>query len=265
MSNATFLEKLLDGAGVEWMPLKDLAQIKNGSDWKKLDEGDIPVYGSGGIMGYVDTFSYDRPTVLIPRKGSITNIFYVDQPFWNVDTIYYTEIDESRVVPKFLYYFFCTIDLMSLDTGSGRPSLTQAILNKIEVPIPCPDNPEKSLAIQAEIVRILDTFAELTAELTAELNTRKKQYNYYRDLLLSEAELQKEDLEWKELGELGSFIRGKRFTKSDYVEDGVNVIHYGEIYTQYGVYTTHARSHVGNDLAESLRYAEPGDRSEERR
>ncbi len=59
---------------------------------------------------------------------------------------------------------------MALDTGSGRPSLTQAILNKLKIPIPCPDNPEKSLKIQAEIVRILDTFTELTAKLTAELN-----------------------------------------------------------------------------------------------
>ena len=71
----------------------------------------------------------------------------------------------------------------------GCSRLTQAILNKIPIPIPCPDNPDRSLAIQAEIVRILDTFTELTAELTAELTTelnlRQKQYEYYRDLLLS--------------------------------------------------------------------------------
>ena len=180
-----FMEKLLNGAVVEWHPLDSVAKIKHGKDWKGLNEGDVPVYGSGGIMGYVDTYSYNKPTVLIPRKGSITNIFYVDTPFWNVDTIYYTEIDTQVIVPKYFYYFVKTIDLLSLDTGSGRPSLTQSILNKIPVPIPCPENPKKSLEIQAEIVRILDAFTAMTAELTAELKLRNQQYQYFRDKLLT--------------------------------------------------------------------------------
>jgi len=189
MSSMNFMEKLLDGSGVEWQRLEQIAKIKHGKDWKGLNSGEVPVYGSGGIMGYVDEYAYNKPTVLIPRKGSITNIFYVETPFWNVDTIYYTDIDVSKVVPKYLYHFVKTIDLMSLDTGSGRPSLTQAILNNILIPVPCPENPKKSLEIQAEIVRILDTFTELTAELIAELiaelTARKKQYSHYRDLLLS--------------------------------------------------------------------------------
>lgn len=185
MIGLSFIKKLLDGASVTHLPLEKIAKIKHGKDWKKLASGDIPVYGSGGIMGYVDTYSYDKPTVLIPRKGTITNLFYVDSAFWNVDTIYYTEIDETKILPKYLYYVIKTIDLMSLDTGSGRPSLTQAILNKLLIPMPCPDNPEKSLAIQAEIVRILDAFTAMTAALTAELNMRKKQYNYYREKLLA--------------------------------------------------------------------------------
>ncbi len=207
MSGMNFLERLLDGVAVEWQPLEVVAKIKHGKDWKGLNAGDVPVYGSGGIMGYVDRYLCDKPTVLIPRKGSITNIFYVETPLWNVDTIYYTEIDTLRIVPKYLYHFIKTIDLMSLDTGSGRPSLTQAILNKIQIPIPCPDNPDRSLAIQAEIVRILDTFTALTAELTAELSDRKKQYNYYRDRLLT---FEKGEVEWKTLGEVAlDFGRGK--------------------------------------------------------
>ena len=161
-------------------------------------------------MGYVDTFSFNKPTVLIPRKGSITNIFYVETPFWNVDTIFYTEIDDLKIIPKFFYYFIKTIDLMALDTGSGRPSLTQAILNKIQIPIP-------PLNIQTEIVRILDAFTELTAELTAELNTRKKQYNYYRDQLLS---FEQGDVEWKALGEIGDVRMCKRILKSQTSSEG---------------------------------------------
>lgn len=200
------LEKLLDGAVVEWVALDSIAKIKHGKDWKGLAEGNVPVYGSGGIMGYVDTYSYNKPTVLIPRKGSITNVFYVDMPFWNVDTIYYTEINTQIIIPKYFYYFIKTIDLLSLDTGSGRPSLTQAILNKIQVPIPCPENPEKSLKIQSEIVQILDKFSEMTTELTAELSMRKKQFNYYRDQLFN---FEESEVEWRKLGEVVSIKHGK--------------------------------------------------------
>ncbi|OFN28007.1 MULTISPECIES: restriction endonuclease subunit S [Moraxella] len=174
-------EHELAKVGFEWKRLGEVAKIKHGKDWKKLAIGDIPVYGSGGIMGYVDTFSYDKPSVLIPRKGSITNLFYVETPFWNVDTIYYTQIDTSQILPKFLYYFIKTIDLMQLDTGSGRPSLTQAILNKIQIPIP-------PLSIQSQIVQILDTFDALTQSISdglpKEIQLRQKQYEYYRELLL---------------------------------------------------------------------------------
>ncbi|WP_304674193.1 restriction endonuclease subunit S [Neisseria polysaccharea] len=167
---------------VVWKTLGEVVNIKNGKDWKNLSSGDIPVYGSGGVMGCVDTFAYDKPSVLIPRKGSITNIFYVDFPFWNVDTIYYTEIDTSKLKPKFFYYFMRTIDLMALDTGSGRPSLTQTILNKIKIPIP-------PLPEQEKIVAILDKFDTLTHSISEglpyEIALRRKQYEYYRGQLLS--------------------------------------------------------------------------------
>jgi len=188
---AFYRDKLLTfpQGDVEWKNLEEMAKIKHGRDWKNLKAGTIPVYGSGGIMGYVDSYTYDKPTVLIPRKGSITNIFYVDTPFWNVDTIYYTEIDTAKLIPKYLYHFIKTIDLMRLDTGSGRPSLTQAILNKLAIPIPCPDNSEKSLAEQTRIVAILDRFETLTNSLQEglprEITLRKKQYAYYRDMLFN--------------------------------------------------------------------------------
>ncbi len=100
----------------------------------------------------------------------IRNIFYTEEAFWNVDTIFYTEINEAHVAPKYFYYFMSNYNLTALSTDSTRPSLTQTILNKILIPIPYPDNPEKSLEIQTEIVRILDTFTELTTELSARKN-----------------------------------------------------------------------------------------------
>jgi len=195
-NNQSKIEKLIAELcldGVEFKGLGKVVKIKNGKDWKRLGEGNVPVYGTGGVMGYVDTFSYDKPTVLIPRKGSITNIFYLEEPFWNVDTIYYTEIDVRQIEPKFFYYVIKNIDLEKLDTGSGRPSLTQAILDKIKIPIP-------PLKIQKEIVKILDNFTQLEAELEAELEARRKQYQYYRDKLLSVSDHQ--GVEFKELGDV---------------------------------------------------------------
>ncbi len=163
--------------------LEEVVTIKNGKDWKKLDQGDIPVYGSGGEMGvFVDKYSYDKPTVLIPRKGSIDNVFYLDKPFWNVDTIFHTEIDESKLIPKYFYYFIEHYDLNKLSDNSTRPSLTQSTLNKLKVPLP-------PLSLQNKIVRILDKFQVLLADtkglIPVEIEQRQKQYEYYREKLLT--------------------------------------------------------------------------------
>ncbi|MBP3537603.1 MAG: restriction endonuclease subunit S [Muribaculaceae bacterium] len=176
------LKELIDRLcpdGVEFLPLKNIAVIKNGKDYKHCGPGDIPVYGSGGIMTYIDHFCYDKPTVLLPRKGSIGKIYYIETPFWNVDTVYYTDINTTKICPKFLYYFLSTIDLEKMNCGKGAvPSLTQEILYRITIPVP-------PIEVQEEIVKILDRFADYAAELQAELQARKEQYEYYRNLLLT--------------------------------------------------------------------------------
>ncbi|EJT9098415.1 TPA: restriction endonuclease subunit S [Escherichia coli] len=257
MSELSYLEKLLDGVEVEWLPLSGLARIRNGKDHKSLSEGEFPVYGSGGIMRYVDTYAYNKPSVLIPRKGSLGNLFFVNVPFWTVDTIFYTEIDEAQIRPKYLYYFLTTVGLGEMNQAGGVPSQTQSVLNKLKIPIPCPDNPEKSLAIQSEIVRILDKFTELTAELTAELSMRKKQYNYYRDQLLS---FDTEDVPHLPMGQkdIGEFIRGGTFQKKDFMDAGVGCIHYGQIYTYYGTYTKKTKTYISAALAKKCKKAQKG-------
>ncbi|MBF1196921.1 MAG: restriction endonuclease subunit S [Fusobacterium periodonticum] len=168
---------------VEWKVLKDVATLKNGKDWKALSSGEIPVYGSGGEMGeFVSDYSYDKPTVLIPRKGSISNLFYLEKAFWNVDTIYYTEIDEKLVIPKYFYYYLTTVKLEEMATNPTRPSLTQAILDKIRIPVP-------SLEIQSRIIQVLDNFDtvcnDLNIGLPKEIELRQKQYEYFREKLLT--------------------------------------------------------------------------------
>lgn len=183
MSKLSELIAKLCPDGVEYLQVQEVVNIKPGRDYKHLQSGNIPVYGSGGIMTYVDEFSYNRPTVLLPRKGSISNVFYVDEPFWNVDTIYYTEIDETKIMSRFFYHVMCHEHIEKLNTSNAaRPALTREVLNKIKIPVP-------PLEVQREIVRILDTFAETTKELAEKLNAeliaRRKQYEYYRDLLFS--------------------------------------------------------------------------------
>lgn len=104
MSKLQQLIQKLCPDGVKYKSLKEILKIKNGSDYKKFLKGNIPVYGSGGIITYIDRFVYDKPSVLIPRKGSIDKLYYVDKPFWTVDTIFYTEINTKIAEPKFIYF-----------------------------------------------------------------------------------------------------------------------------------------------------------------
>ena len=178
MNNIDTLIAELCPDGVEWKILGEIAKISNGKDHKLLSDGNIPVYGSGGIMRYANEYIYDKESVLIPRKGSIGNIFYIDIPFWTVDTIFYTKINCDLVTPKFLYYHLKTLHLEDLNTAGGVPSLTKSVLDKISIPIP-------PLPIQQEIVNILDKFTQLQTELQTELQARRAQYEYYRNELLN--------------------------------------------------------------------------------
>lgn len=132
------------------MKLRDVCKIRYGKDHKRLETGNIPVYGSGGIMRYVDSALWSRPSVLIPRKGTLKNLFYTEVPFWTVDTLFWTEIDESVIVPKFLYYQLRCVDIASLNVGTAVPSLTTEILNALNIKVP-------ALEVQRCVVAILDS------------------------------------------------------------------------------------------------------------
>lgn len=141
--------------------LGEVLEIKYGKDHKHLEDGDIPVYGSGGIMRYANKALYDKPTVLIPRKGTLSNLFYVDTPFWSVDTMFYTKIDESNN-SKFIYYYLKTLNLASLNVGSAVPSLTTEVLNKVEINLP-------NIEVQNEIASILSSLDD-KIELNNQMN-----------------------------------------------------------------------------------------------
>ena len=133
--------------------LGELATIKYGKNQRKVlaEDGKVPIYGTGGLMGFASRPLYDKPSVLIGRKGSISKVRYVDRPFWTVDTLFYTEVNEILVVPKYLYYLMSLLDLDSYNEGTTIPSLRTETLNRLEFNVP-------DLVCQKRIVNFLEAF-----------------------------------------------------------------------------------------------------------
>ena len=164
----------IDNADLAWVQghLSDLITVKYGKDHKKLADGSYPVYGSGGIMRHVERSLYDKESVLIPRKGTLNNVMYVNQPFWSVDTMFYTEMRLPNVA-KFVYHFIKSKDLASMNAGSAVPSMTTDILNAMEVIIPS--------------TSVLEKFEELVAPMyraMQENNVQSEKLANLRDTLL---------------------------------------------------------------------------------
>ncbi|EOW5725435.1 restriction endonuclease subunit S [Escherichia coli O110:H5] len=230
MSEMSYLEKLLDGVEVEWLPLGEVSALRRGRVMSKgyLTEnfGPYPVYSSqtanNGKIGSINTFDFDGEYISWTTDGANAGTVFYRTGKFSITNVcgLITLKSKYPLIYKFLFYWLTIEAKKHVYSGMGNPKLMSHQVENIPVPIPCPDNPEKSLAIQAEIVRILDKFtalaAELTAELTAELNMRKKQYNYYRDQLLS---FKEGEVEWKTLGEVAVIGTGNHDTQ-DAIEHG---------------------------------------------
>lgn len=156
--------------------VKDLLTIRNGRDHKQLANGKFPVYGSGGIMRYVDSYLYDKPSILLPRKGTLNNIQYCEEPFWCVDTTYYSEINQSLANPYYLYRYLSILNLKGLDSGTALPSMTFDSYYQIKVFLP-------SIEIQKQVGKILydiDKKIAINVRMNAELEAMAKQlYDYW--------------------------------------------------------------------------------------
>ena len=156
-----------DGHNVQWKKVKlgNCLTIGNGCDYKHLKEGDIPVFGTGGIMTHVDDYLYDGETVCIGRKGTINHPMYHNGKIWTVDTLFYTHsfID---VIPKFIYYAFCNIDWNKYNEATGVPSLSKETIYKIAISVP-------DLPAQRRIAAILSA-ADKVIEQTRQLISKYK-------------------------------------------------------------------------------------------
>ncbi|HDX3191905.1 TPA: restriction endonuclease subunit S [Escherichia coli] len=206
----SYLEKLLDGIEVEWVTLGSMADIGTGSSNRQdeSENGIYPFYVRSKNILKSDTFEFDEVAIVIPGEGGIGDIFhYVEGKYALHQRAYRIRITTNAVDTKFLYYFMSSSFkqyILTKSVGATAISIRKPMLEGFKVPIPSPDNPEKSLAIQSEIVRILDTFTALTAEL----NMRKKQYNYYRDRLFSFGAHDVKRLKLGELCVIGDGLHG---------------------------------------------------------
>ena len=137
MAETLFRRWFVEEAGEDWGEgvLGGLVEVKYGKDHKKLQDGEIPVYGSGGVMRYAEKSLYDDESVLIPRKGTLNNVVYIDEPFWTVDTMFYTVMKQPNIA-KFIHQFMKVKDLASMNVGSAVPSMTTQVLNSMPLSIP---------------------------------------------------------------------------------------------------------------------------------
>ena len=116
--------------------LRELIEIKNGKDLKNKNNGTIPVYGTGGIIGNIDQYLYDGESILLPRKGSLDNIEYVNGKFWTIDTMYWTKINKNIVYGKFLFLYLSLLNTSKRNTGSTLPSMTFETYYSLKIFLP---------------------------------------------------------------------------------------------------------------------------------
>ena len=265
----SYIEELLNNFEVEWTTLGDESFVEIANSGRKPVKaslriaGEIPYYGANNIQDYVEGFTHDGKYILIAVDGSKSlesySIQYAVGKFWANNHIHVIK-GKNEITTKFLYHYLQIVNFIPFLSGGGRAKLTKGKLLNIPIPIPCPDNIEKSLKIQKEIVSVLDTFTELSTELSTELTARKKQYSYYREQLLSFDENEVKHLPMGNEN-VGEFIRGKRFVKTDIMSEGIACIHYGEMYTHYDTWADKTKSFVSKELVENknLRLAIKGD------
>lgn len=222
MSHLSYLDKLLDGVELKELALGAVTQYEQPTKYlvktKNYDDSfEIPVLTAGKtfILGYTDEINginqaSENPVIIFDDFTTANKWVDFDFKAKSSAMKMIKSSDESKFMLKYVYYWMNTLPSDLIEGDHKRQWISNYCAKKI--PIPCPNNPEKSLAIQAEIVRILDAFTAMTAELTAELSLRKKQYNYYRDQLLS---FEEGDFEWKTLGEIGHIVTGRTPKSSD--------------------------------------------------
>ena len=273
------IEEMLKNEKVEWKKLGEVCEVLDNKrkpiSKKDRVSGKYPYYGANGVQDYVNNYIFDGQFILMGEDGSVINkdkspvLHWIDgAKIWVNNHAHVLAQMDSKYNLKFIYYYLSKLDVSQTVRGTP-PKINQANMRNLEIPIP-------SLKTQEKIVKTLDKFTEyvteLQAELQAELQYRTNQYEYYRNMFLSEEYLNKlskklldvsgegtNRLLCTTLGDIGKFTRGNGLQKSDFASHGKPVIHYGQIYTKYGFETNEVISFVSEELFGKLRKARQGD------
>lgn len=260
MKNLENLIQELCPNGVEFVKLGDVLDYEQPTKYivkcKDYQNEGMPVLTAGQtfILGYTDEtngiFEASKENPVIIFDDFTTSFHWVDFNFKVKSSAMkmLRVLSEREVSFRFVYYAMKCIKYQTLE--HSRQWISK--YSQIEIPLP-------PIEVQTEIVRILDKFTSLEAELEAELDCRKRQYEYYRDKLLSFENVGGQEVEWKKMSEVGTFIRGKRFVRTDIVEEGIPCIHYGDIYTYYGLTATKAKTYLKPEKAEKMKFASKND------
>ena len=230
---------------VEWKKLGEIAKLVRGKviskDYIRDNEGDFPVYSSqtanNGILGSINSYMFDGNFLTWTTDGAYAGTIFRRKGKFNITNVCgLIDLKEKEIIQQdFLYYWLSITAKSYVSEGMGNPKLMSNVVSTIKIPIP-------SLPEQQRIVETLDTFTAAIDNLKAQIAQRRKQYEQYRDQLFSFEG--RKDVEWKTLAETGTFTRGKRFVRADNVEEGVPCIHYGDMYTKYGLVETETQTHL---------------------
>ena len=252
-----YIDKLLQGAEVEWTTLGDTRFIEIANNNRKPVKssnrtiGNIPYYGANNIQDYVNGYTHNGTYILVAEDGTASvenySIQWAVGKFWANNHVHVLR-GVGFIESRFIFHYLRTVNFIPFLTGGERAKLTKRKLQEIPIPILCPNNPTKSLEIQRKIVEILDKFTTLEAELEAELDCRKRQYEYYRNQLLSFNMLNTppeklNNLTVKTLEEVAEIKRGRRLVRKDLSEKGRYAVFQNSM-TPLGFYD---KSNVGGD------------------
>lgn len=261
------IDELLKNEKVEWKKLGEVCEIKTGklNANAKVENGRYLFFTTAKEISYIDEYAFEGESLLVAGNANIGDVKYYFGKFNAYQRVYVLQ-NFNNINAIFLMHFMKKNLKNYLQSKKKQAAMTYIILKDLEefqIPIP-------SLETQEKIVKILDKFTNHVTELQAELQARNKQYEYYRDILLSEEYLNKLSkspkilgLNYKlrstTLGEIGIFTRGNGLQKKDFISKGKPVIHYGQIYTNYNFETDKTISFVKDEIFSKLKKAKYND------
>ena len=248
---------------VKYRTIQEICSITRGrvmsKEYIKNNEGEYSVYSSqtenDGELGKISTYDFDGEYLTWTTDGANAgSVFYRNGKFSVTNVCGLLKVVSNEITTKFLYYILSKEAKKYVNSGMGNPKLMSNVMAKICIPVP-------PIEVQNEIVRILDDFTELEVELEAELEVeleaRKKQYEYYRDEVFKFKN--NKNVEYKKLGKVATISRGGNFQKKDFVSNGFPCIHYGQIYTKYGLYADKVTTFISESTAKKSKIAKPND------